>query len=155
MDIIFVLLLIVLLQLRERTLNRNKLWLLPVLMLYTSISALGKMNHFQMIDLLTITALTLLGLIIGWIRGSLYRIRFDDQTQRLMKKGSVLTVVILLALIFAKVAVERMTISGNTEHLFSVIQTGFLFELFGSFSGRNLALWVRSGRLVKNDSMGE
>lgn len=155
MDIIFVLLIIVLLQLRERALNRNKLWLLPVLMLYISLSAFEKVNHFQMIDLLTIVALTFLGLIIGGIRGSLYRIRFDDQSQQLMRKGSVLTVLILFALIFAKVVIEKMTISGSTEHLFSVIQAGFFFELFGSISGRNLALWLRSGRLVKNDSVGD
>jgi hypothetical protein len=155
MDIIFVLLIIVLLQLRERTLNRNKLWLLPVLMLYISLSAFEKVNHVQMIDLLTIVTLTLIGLIIGGIRGSLYRISFDDQKQQLMKKGSVLTVVILLALIFAKVVIEKMTIIGNTEHLYSVIQAGFFFELFGSFAGRNLALWLRSGKLVKNDSVGE
>lgn len=155
MDLLFILLIIVFMQLRERKLNRNRLWLLPVLLLYACFSSLIKMDNYRAIDLWIIAALTVIGLIAGWIRGYLYTIRRDNQTHQLIRKGNVLTVLLLLALIVAKMVVQSTVIPSHAEHLLSVIQAGFLFEIFGSFTGRNLALWVRSASLLKKDSMGE
>ena len=84
--------------------------------------------------------------MLGWYRGKTVAIHLDRDTGALMQRSSPLAIVILLALVAAKMAARSV---GSAEHLDVAALTDALLTMaLGTFAVMRLEMYLRARRLL-------
>ena len=139
--------LIILSQLREKKIRIKRLWVLPALMGYLCLSTINQMKNLIITYYIFFIFMIVLGIGIGLIRGKIYDFRIDKETGQIFRKGNFTTIIFMLLILFLKIISQHEFILASHQNFISIIQAGFLLELFGAFSGRNIMFYLRSRKL--------
>lgn len=148
---VLVLVLVLRRSLRERKLQAERLWIMPVLLL-----AVGGMSLIaawpQTLNgvIIVLTAL-LVGSAIGWWRGRLTHIAIDPQTHVLTSRTSPLGVVLIGVVFAARYALRVYEVSHPVNTLpggAGLIADALLVFAIGMIAVQRLEMWLRCQRLI-------
>ena len=107
MDILLVILIIVLMQSKERKVKVNRIWLVPALLGFVTIQSIIHMGQLSILQLLLFVAMLGIGLVLGIIRGKALTFRMDSETGHVLRKGNWLNTMILLIILGAKIVIKQ------------------------------------------------
>ena len=88
MDILLVVLIIVLMQSKERKVKINRIWLIPALLCFVTIQSIIHMGQITLLQGLLFVVMLGIGLGLGIIRGRALTFRFDSKTGHVLRKGN-------------------------------------------------------------------
>lgn len=134
----------------ERKLDLKRLWVMPIV--YVILIAF---MFFALPPPITglelVLAGLLAGLLVGWYRGRLIRIRRDPQTGELLQKASPLAMLLLLAIIVLKVGARQVfgeTAAMDPTSTASLMTDAFIGFALGLLSATRLEIHARARRLL-------
>ena len=135
---------------RERPLNVETLWVVPVVYL-----ALVGWMLFALPPTVVGWGLLVLGLVVGaalgWHRGKLIRIDRNAETGELRQKASPLAMILLLALIALKLGARAIfgeTAAGHPASGAMLLTDTFIGFALGLLSATRLELYLRAKRIM-------
>ena len=140
-------------QFQERPVQLSSLLLFSGLVLYVSYLNISKEITQMLLASVVLYALLafglVLGLLLGWYRGGLARLRLDARTGNVLAKATTFSLMVWLLLLIVKVAtgVITYTVLGHAS-LFVVLLTTITSTLFlGNVVAEKGRLLVRASRL--------
>jgi hypothetical protein len=137
-------------QFRERQISFPSIFILPALLAYfsyTTIAAdLAKNIVLPMAFIAALLVGAIAGLLLGYIRGSLARIRFDAQTGQIFAKGTTLSLVIWGILLIAKIAMGVLTYAGHPSAPLMLCSAFVSTFFLGNIVAEAACLLLRSAR---------
>ncbi|EOP10754.1 hypothetical protein KQ3_01887 [Bacillus cereus B5-2] len=131
MDILLVMLIIVLMQSKERKVKVNRIWLVPALLCFVTIQSIIHMGQLTILQLLLFVAMFGIGLVLGVIRGKALTFRIDNETGHVLRKGNWLSTMILLVILGAKILIKQSMFSGSTHYTLMLVTNAFLCITLG------------------------
>ncbi|WP_212936198.1 DUF1453 domain-containing protein, partial [Bacillus hominis] len=132
MDILLVILIIALMQGKERKVKINRIWLVPVLLCVVTAQSIVHMGHVTLLQGLLFVVMLGIGLGIGIIRGKALTFRLDSETGHVLRKGNWLSTIILLVILGAKIIIKQSMFSGSTHQTLMVVTNAFLCITLGT-----------------------
>lgn len=137
-------------QFRERQIVFPSIFILPAVLAYysytTIIADLAKNIVIPMMFIAALLVGAIAGLLLGYIRGSLARIRLDTRTGQVFAKGTVFSLIIWGVLLIAKIAMGVLTYSGHPSALL-MLASAFVSTFFlGNIFAEAACLLLRSAR---------
>ncbi|MGG0301658.1 DUF1453 domain-containing protein [Bacillus albus] len=149
MDILLVILIIVLMQSKERKVKVNRIWLVPALLCFVTIQSIIHMGQLTMLQLLLFVAMLGIGLVLGVIRGKALTFRIDSETGHVLRKGNWLSTIILLIILGAKIVIKQSMFSGSTHNTLMVVTNAFLCVTLGTVISRRYYIWKKYNELIQ------
>ncbi|PFD41988.1 DUF1453 domain-containing protein [Bacillus cereus] len=149
MDIIVVILIIVLMQGKERKIKINRIWLVPALLCYVTIQSIVHMEQVTLFQGLLFVAMLGIGLVLGIIRGKALTFRLDSETGHVLRKGNLLSTVILLVILGAKIVIKQSMFSGSTPYTLMIVTNAFLCITLGTVISRRYYIWKKYNELTQ------
>ena len=131
MDILLVMLIIVLMQSKERKVKVNRIWLVPALLCFVTIQSIIHMGQLNILQVLLFVAMFGIGLVLGVIRGKALTFRIDNETGHVLRKGNWLSTMILLVILGAKILIKQSMFSGSTHYTLMLVTNAFLCITLG------------------------
>lgn len=139
---LFFILLILLLQLRERKVSMGRLLIMPLIMVFASMPFFymaSSMGWFQL-------ALVILGLVVGLILGvylgSLMEVKLREEDGKVVMKGSIVLVIVWAVIIIAKIT-GKGYLSGAHILSLDVLSAIFLAITLGTMISRRVVIYRR------------
>ncbi|MFJ8526573.1 DUF1453 domain-containing protein [Bacillus sp. NPDC094106] len=148
MDIILVILIIVLLQGRERKVKVNRLWLVPALLLYVTVQSIFHMGALTLWESIIFLTTFLIGLGLGVVRGRLLTFRLDSETGHVLRKGNWVSSIFLLVILGAKIFIKQSMFFGNTHYALTIVTNAFLCMTLGTIISRRYYIWRKYQELT-------
>lgn len=149
MDILLVILIIVLMQSKERKVKVNRIWLVPALLCFVTIQSIIHMGQLSILQLLLFIAMLGIGLVLGIIRGKALTFRMDSETGHVLRKGNWLNTMILLIILGAKIVIKQSVFSGSTHYTLMVVTNAFLCITLGTVISRRYYIWKKYNELTQ------
>ncbi|PEC56879.1 DUF1453 domain-containing protein [Bacillus cereus] len=149
MDILLVILIIVLMQSKERKVKVNCIWLVPALLCFVTIQSIIHMGQLTILQLLLFVAMLGIGLVLGVIRGKALTFRIDSETGHVLRKGNWLSTIILLIILGAKIVIKQSMFSGSTHYTLMVVTNAFLCVTLGTVISRRYYIWKKYNELIQ------
>ncbi|WP_263704820.1 DUF1453 domain-containing protein [Bacillus thuringiensis] len=149
MDILLVILIIVLMQSKERKVKVNRIWLVPALLCFVTIQSIIHMGQLSILQLLLFVAMLGIGLVLGIIRGKALTFRMDSETGHVLRKGNWLNTMILLIILGAKIVIKQSVFSGSTHYTLMVVTNAFLCITLGTVISRRYYIWKKYNELTQ------
>ncbi|TCW58121.1 uncharacterized protein DUF1453 [Bacillus thuringiensis] len=149
MDILLVILIIVLMQSKERKVKVNRIWLVPALLCFVTIQSIIHMGQLTILQLLLFVAMLGIGLVLGVIRGKALTFRIDSETGHVLRKGNWLSTIILLLILGAKIVIKQSMFSGSTHYTLMVVTNAFLCVTLGTVISRRYYIWKNYNELIQ------
>ncbi|MFE9078333.1 DUF1453 domain-containing protein [Bacillus cereus] len=149
MDILLVILIIVLMQSKERKVKVNRIWLVPALLCFVTIQSIIHMGQLTILQLLLFVAMLGIGLVLGVIRGKALTFRIDSETGHVLRKGNWLSTIILLIILGAKIVIKQSMFSGSTHYTLMVVTNAFLCVTLGTVISRRYYIWKKYNELIQ------
>ncbi|MGE7867587.1 DUF1453 domain-containing protein [Bacillus paramycoides] len=149
MDIIVVIFIIVLMQGKERKIKINRIWLVPALLCYVTIQSIVHMKQVTLLQGLLFVAMLGIGLVLGIIRGKALTFRLDSETGHVLRKGNLLSTVILLVILGAKIVIKQSMFSGSTPYTLMIVTNAFLCITLGTVISRRYYIWKKYNELTQ------
>ncbi|HFK1762979.1 hypothetical protein AT258_06750 [Bacillus wiedmannii] len=149
MDILLVILIIVLMQSKERKVKVNRIWLVPALLCFVTIQSIIHMGQLTILQLLLFVAMLGIGLVLGFIRGKALTFRIDSETGHVLRKGNWLSTIILLIILGAKIVIKQSMFSGSTHNTLMVVMNAFLCVTLGTVISRRYYIWKKYNELIQ------
>ncbi|WP_002147541.1 DUF1453 family protein [Bacillus cereus] len=149
MDIIVVILIIVLMQGKERKVKINRIWLVPALLCYVTIQSIVHMEQVTLLQGLLFVAMLGIGVALGIIRGKALTFRLDSETGHVLRKGNWLSTIILLVILGAKIVIKQSMFSGSTHSTLMVVTNAFLCITLGTLISRRYYIWKKYNELTQ------
>ncbi|MCW9129429.1 DUF1453 domain-containing protein [Bacillus paramycoides] len=149
MDIIVVILIIVLMQGKERKIKINRIWLVPALLCYVTIQSIVHMEQVTLLQGFLFIAMLGIGLVLGIIRGKALTFRLDSETGHVLRKGNLLSTVILLVILGAKIVIKQSMFSGSTPYTLMIVTNAFLCITLGTVISRRYYIWKKYNELTQ------
>ncbi|AIY75613.1 DUF1453 domain-containing protein [Bacillus anthracis] len=149
MDILLVILIIVLMQSKERKVKVNRIWLVPALLGFVTIQSIIHMGQLSILQLLLFVAMLGIGLVLGIIRGKALTFRMDSETGHVLRKGNWLNTMILLIILGAKIVIKQSIFSGSTHYTLMVVTNAFLCITLGTVISRRYYIWKKYNELIQ------
>jgi len=149
MDILLVILIIVLMQSKERKVKINRIWLVPALLCFVTIQSIIHMGQLSILQLLLFVAMLGIGLVLGIIRGKALTFRIDSETGHVLRKGNWLNTMILLIILGAKIVIKQSMFSGSTHYTLMVVTNAFLCITLGTVISRRYYIWKKYNELTQ------
>ena len=125
MDILLVVLIIVLMQSKERKVKINRIWLIPALLCFVTIQSIIHMGQITLPQGLLFVVMLGIGLGLGIIRGRALTFRFDSKTGHVLRKGNWVSTIILLVILGAKIMIKQSMFSDSTHQTLMVVTNAF------------------------------
>ena len=125
MDILLVVLIIVLMQSKERKVKINRIWLIPALLCFVTIQSIIHMGQITLLQGLLFVVMLGIGLGLGIIRGRALTFRFDSKTGHVLRKGNWVSTIILLVILGAKIMIKQSMFSDSTHQTLMVVTNAF------------------------------
>ncbi|WP_377865540.1 DUF1453 domain-containing protein [Bacillus sp. R86525] len=149
MDILLVILIIVLMQSKERKVKINRIWLVPALLCFVTIQSIIHMGQLTILQLLLFVAMLGIGLVLGVIRGKALTFRIDNETGHVLRKGNWLSTIILLVILGAKIVIKQSMFSSSTHYTLMVVTNAFLCITLGTVISRRYYIWKKYNELTQ------
>ncbi|HDR6299056.1 DUF1453 family protein [Bacillus cereus group sp. RP37] len=149
MDILLVMLIIVLMQSKERKVKVNRIWLVPALLCFVTIQSIIHMGQLTILQLLLFVAMFGIGLVLGIIRGKALTFRIDNETGHVLRKGNWLSTMILLVILGAKILIKQSMFSGSTHYTLMLVTNAFLCITLGTVISRRYYIWKKYNELTQ------
>lgn len=141
MDILLVVLIIVLMQSKERKVKINRIWLIPALLCFVTIQSIIHMGQITLLQGLLFVVMLGIGLGLGIIRGRALTFRFDSKTGHVLRKGNWVSTIILLVILGAKIMIKQSMFSDSTHQTLMVVTNAFLCITLGTVISRRYYIW--------------
>jgi membrane protein CcdC involved in cytochrome C biogenesis len=147
---LFIILLIVLLQLRERKVKIWSLILFPAFMLYISLSLIYNELFSSYYSFILIIAGFLIGIILGIIIGRFFEVKVSEKDGSLVLKGSYIAVFLWISIILIKVYGENILNQGIIAA--DLLTSMFLMMTLGAMISRRIIIYRKylKHREIKN-----
>lgn len=149
MDILLVILIIVLMQSKDRKVKVNRIWLVPALLCFVTIQSIIHMGQLSILQLLLFVAMLGIGFVLGIIRGKALTFRMDSETGHVLRKGNWLNTMILLIILGAKIVIKQSVFSGSTHYTLMVVTNAFLCITLGTVISRRYYIWKKYNELTQ------
>ncbi len=135
-------LLILLLQLRERKVSMIRLLVMPVIMIFASIPFFYIATSSGWFSVGLIIMGMIVGLILGVYLGSMMEVKLREEDGKIVMKGSILLVIIWSLIIIAKVFGKYYI---NSAHILSldILTAIFLAITLGTMISRRIVIYNR------------
>jgi hypothetical protein len=137
---------------RERPLNVDTLWIVPLIYLLLVGSMLMALPPSPT-GWALFAAGILAGAVLGWHRGKLIRIERNPETGKFMQRASPLAMLLLVALIVLKLGARAIFGDTAAAHPGSgalLLTDTFIGFALGLLSATRLELYLRARRLIEN-----
>jgi hypothetical protein len=138
--IIFILIIIIL-QLRERKINPWQLFILPLFILLIFAQAIYPNILFTSSDIFILLGGYLFGTVLGIIVGKFYYVQFDENDEKIILKGSYLAVGLWIIIILMKVYGEGVLNSSGLIKLDLVVPLFLMITIGTMISRRAFIYW--------------
>lgn len=142
-------LIIVLMQSKERKVKVNRIWLVPALLCFVTIQSIIHMGQLTILQLLLFVAMFGIGLVLGVIRGKPLTFRIDNETGHVLRKGNWLSTMILLVILGAKILIKQSMFSGSTHYTLMLVTNAFLCITLGTVISRRYYIWKKYNELTQ------
>ncbi|MEN3130953.1 DUF1453 domain-containing protein [Bacillus cereus] len=149
MDILLVVLIIVLMQSKERKVKINRIWLIPALLCFVTIQSIIHMGQITLLQGLLFVVMLGIGLGLGIIRGRALTFRFDSKTGHVLRKGNWVSTIILLVILGAKIMIKQSMFSDSTHQILMVVTNAFLCITLGTVISRRYYIWEKYNELTQ------
>ncbi|AKR35621.1 DUF1453 family protein [Bacillus cereus] len=149
MDILLVVLIIVLMQSKERKVKINRIWLIPALLCFVTIQSIIHMGQITLLQGLLFVVMLGIGLGLGIIRGRALTFRFDSKTGHVLRKGNWVSTIILLVILGAKIMIKQSMFSDSTHQTLMVVTNAFLCITLGTVISRRYYIWEKYNELTQ------
>ncbi|OUB30087.1 DUF1453 domain-containing protein [Bacillus thuringiensis serovar yunnanensis] len=149
MDILLVVLIIVLMQSKERKVKINRIWLIPALLCFVTIQSIIHMGQITLLQGLLFVVMLGIGLGLGIIRGRALTFRFDSKTGHVLRKGNWVSTIILLVILGAKIMIKQSMFSDSTHQTLMVVTNAFLCIILGTVISRRYYIWKKYNELTQ------
>jgi hypothetical protein len=135
--------------LRSRRIRAETLWVIPVILLAIAALTIYQAPPHNALGIAIVAAGALAGAVAGWYRGKFTHITLDAQTGALTGKGSVVGLMLILALLMGRYAVRAWAQSHPDKSGIAIAVTDAVF-LFGfvTLIVARLEMWLRCRRLM-------
>lgn len=90
-----------------------------------------------------------IGLVLGIIRGKALTFRLDSETGHVLRKGNLLSTVILLVILGAKIVIKQSMFSGSTPYTLMIVTNAFLCITLGTVISRRYYIWKKYNELTQ------
>ena len=128
---------------RERPLKLEQLWIVPAIYTLVCVASFVARPPTA-IGWAAVAAGVAIGAVVGWWRGKTTRIALDPATHRLNQRASPAGMLILLALVAAKLLLQT---EGRAAHL-DALGNGVLGVALGTFTAMRVEMFLRGRRLL-------
>ena len=149
MDILLVVLIIVLMQSKERKVKINRIWLIPALLCFVTVQSIIHMGQITLLQGLLFVVMLGIGLGLGIIRGRALTFRFDSKTGHVLRKGNWVSTIILLVILGAKIMIKQSMFSDSTHQTLMVVTNAFLCITLGTVISRRYYIWKKYNELTQ------
>ncbi|MCP1398695.1 MULTISPECIES: DUF1453 family protein [Bacillus cereus group] len=149
MDILLVVLIIVLMQSKERKVKINRIWLIPALLCFVTIQSIIHMGQITLLQGLLFVVMLGIGLGLGIIRGRALTFRFDSKTGHVLRKGNWVSTIILLVILGTKIMIKQSMFSDSTHQTLMVVTNAFLCITLGTVISRRYYIWKKYNELTQ------
>ncbi|HDX9628725.1 TPA: DUF1453 family protein [Bacillus cereus] len=149
MDIVLVILIIVLMQSKERKVKVNRIWLVPALLCFVTGQSLIHMGQITLLQGLLLVIMLGIGLCLGIIRGKALEFRLDSETGHVLRRGNWLSTLILLVVLVAKIVIKQSMFSGSTHQTLMFVTNAFLCITLGTVISRRYYIWKKYNELTQ------
>ncbi|HFJ9462987.1 DUF1453 family protein [Bacillus cereus] len=149
MDILLVVLIIVLMQSKERKVKINRIWLIPALLCFVTIQSIIHVGQITLLQGLLFVVMLGIGLGLGIIRGRALTFRFDSKTGHVLRKGNWVSTIILLVILGAKIMIKQSMFSDSTHQTLMVVTNAFLCITLGTVISRRYYIWKKYNELTQ------
>ncbi|MFE4710170.1 hypothetical protein ACFRAM_04760 [Paenibacillus sp. NPDC056722] len=140
---VIVVILVVILNLREKEIRPSRLWITPVLFAYLMLSNVTTIDLTPG-SLLIYLVCIVLGLALGAWRGKLQKVRVNPDTGKITSQGSVAGIVIFLAVMLIRHLAEYW----GAHHAVVAISTGLLFVSLANVFARRYFVYLKYKQLA-------
>lgn len=154
---VIVLVLVLRRSLRERKLQAERLWVMPVLLLAVGGMSLIATWPASLNGVVVVLVALLAGSAIGWWRGRLTHIAIDPQTHVLTSRTSPLGVLLIGVVFAARYALRVYEVSHPINNLpggAGLIADALLVFAIGMIAVQRLEMWLRCQRLIAEAKPG-
>jgi hypothetical protein len=136
--------------LRQRKLKAERLWIMPVLLLFVGGSALAASPPTNPILIAAVAVSLALGALAGWWRGRLTHITIDPETHDLTSRTSPIGTLLIAGLFALRYGLRMVEISHpNALPGGAAMATDVLMVFaIGMMSVQRLEMWLRCQRLI-------
>jgi membrane protein CcdC involved in cytochrome C biogenesis len=138
--VFFIILIIIILQLRERKVKSWGLIIVPVFMSLITILVVYNVLFSSILNFFLITAGFILGLVIGIVIGSFMRVKIDEKDGSLVLKGSIVAVILWIAIIALKIYGQDF-LAGTRLIDLTVLTSIFLMMALGAIISRRIFIY--------------
>ena len=139
--------------LRSRRIRAETLWVFPVILLAIAVLSIYQSPPRDTLGIAIVAAGALLGAAAGWYRGKFTHITLDAETGVLTGKGSVVGLLLILALLVAKYAVRAWTQTHPDTGGMAIAITDAVFVFgFATLIVARLEMWLRCRKLMAQAS---
>lgn len=144
---LFIILIIVILQLRERKMTLRKLVIMPVILLVFTIPTV-LIEMYSAYNVAVIFAGLLIGLLMGLLIGKFMKVKIHEDGSMILK-GSFFAVLIWIAIIVARIY-GRDVISSMKLMDFNLLTSMFLIMAVGAMISRRVYIYWKYTNFKKN-----
>jgi hypothetical protein len=147
---LLILVMIVRRSLRERKLKAERLWIMPVLLLFVGASTLYASPPTTPIGFATVGATLALGGLAGWWRGRLTHITIDPATHDLTSRTSPIGMLLVAGLFAARYGVRMIELQhpNALPGGAALIADGLITFAVAVTAVQRLEMWLRCQRLI-------
>ncbi|OPA73393.1 hypothetical protein BVG16_29115 [Paenibacillus selenitireducens] len=141
---VIIIAIILVLMLRERELKPSRMWITPVLFIWLACSSMSQSPDLSPSGLLFDTVGLIVGIIIGYWRGTLDQVRIHPVTGKVTAKSSVIGVIIFIGIMLLRYFVGYW----GAHHALISLSTAIMFIPLGSMCMRRYFLYRKYQKLV-------
>ena len=149
--VLFLLVRIAMGQLNEKSKKVSRLWVMPALMIYVSYAAIVQdiSSAFYAAPLIFLPAIAL-GCIFGLVRGSMVKMRLGETSDRIIMKGSVVSLLIWGTMIFLRYVAEYALGGVAATSFVAMLISALIVLSLSSTIFYTAYLYIRYYGLLKN-----
>lgn len=138
--LLLIILIVIILQLRERKVKSWRLIILPLFMLLITTLVVYNVLFSSVLNFSLITAGFILGVVIGIAIGSLMKVKIDEKDGSMVIKGSIIAVILWIAIIALKVYGQDLLEGAGLIDL-NILTSIFLMMTLGAIISRRIFLY--------------
>lgn len=147
---LLILVLVVRRSLRERRLKADRLWVMPVLLLFVGGADIYNAPPRTPLAIGAVAAALAVGAAVGWWRGRLTRIAVDPATHDLTSRASPIGVLLVGGLYVARYALRMYSLQhpATVPGEAAVVTDSLMVFAIATVSVQRLEMWLRCQRLL-------
>ncbi len=145
---LIVIIIVVLLQLRERKVNKFSLMILPLFMILVTATLVQNVIFTSLINFIVISLGFIIGLLIGMVVGSFMEVKVDKDGSMVLK-GSLIAVGLWISVILIKMYGQGVLDSTGYFNI-GVLSSAILIMTLGAMISRRILVYMKYRKFRKN-----